>query len=474
MKLLLTTPLFHSLDAVMYDFRRSEWFERGWTLQELLAPQCVVFVNQNWELIGRKSAPNHACAIEGSSLEKVISEVTSIPQDVLCEFESHRGSIGQAAKWAWAANRRTTKAEDVAYCLLGIFDVHMPLIYGEGEYNARKRLYQEIKKKADEDKDNDFQHPVRPHPSASQSSYEGRADADILSHALAMMKIDRGNVRRSSWPADETSSTSSDVEITTEPQEVIMVATEVPIAPPLQDVQTDDIDEDERCPKCRELLFEPVTTSCKHSFCAACMSHQADDELALIWEPLESGNIQGDAAQENFGRQYSCPVCGAQALLYHNTALAQQLQIKHPRTFAQRSETAHAADDDSGFMSIAIGNWHDLVRADHHRWTFFIKPSRTDIIREVHVNLHESFAEPHKVLRRPPYKLNCRGWGYFTVGVQLILQPGYVWLSKNAEDALDGTPGAALKLQWTLDFASHGGLGSMGRCRVKMQRQNRR
>lgn len=463
----------------MHDFRRSEWFERGWTLQELLAPRCVVFVNRNWEVIGRKSAPNHYCTVSSFSLNQAISEVTSIPQDVLCGFESRRDSIGKAVKMAWAANRQTTKAEDVAYCLLGIFDVHMPLIYGEGEYNARKRLYQEIKKKADEDRDNDFQHPVPPHSSASQSNGEGRTDAEILSRTLAEMNIgqakdDSTSARRRSRQESEGSSTSSNIEIRTEPQEVIMGDTGVSIAPSSHVGQPEDVHEDERCPNCKQLLFEPVTTSCKHSFCAACMSHQTDDELALIWEPLGSGNVQGDAAQENFGRPRSCPVCGAESLLYHNTALAQQLQSKYPRTFTQRSEKACSADEDSGIISISIGNWHELVKTDHHRWTFFVKPSRTDVIGEVHIHLHESFAQPHKVLKKPPYVLHCKGWGYFTVLVQLVLKPGYVWISKNAEDGPDGTARASLKLQWTLDFGSHGGWGSMGRCRVKIQKENRR
>jgi hypothetical protein len=46
---------------------------------------------------------------------------------------------------SWAAKRQTRREEDMAYSLLGIFDIHVQLIYGEGQRKALNRLHQEIK-----------------------------------------------------------------------------------------------------------------------------------------------------------------------------------------------------------------------------------------------------------------------------------------------------------------------------------------
>ncbi|THU85931.1 HET-domain-containing protein, partial [Dendrothele bispora CBS 962.96] len=118
-------------------FRRSRWFKRGWTLQELLAPPSLVFFSQDWMDIGTKS-----------SLRNVVSEVTRIPVQVL--MNNHPETISIAKRMSWAADRKTTRAEDLAYCLMGIFDVHMPTLYGEGGPNAFMRLQQEIIRKSDD------------------------------------------------------------------------------------------------------------------------------------------------------------------------------------------------------------------------------------------------------------------------------------------------------------------------------------
>ncbi|KAL7622570.1 hypothetical protein AAE478_008077 [Parahypoxylon ruwenzoriense] len=124
-------------------FRRSRWFSRGWTLQELLGPSRVVFFSCSWTRIGERGSP---------VLAGIISAVTGIDYALLhpqskSEFQSrdrllHGVSI--AKKMSWAARRRTTRPEDAAYCLLGIFDVNMPLLYGEGGPKAFLRLQEEI------------------------------------------------------------------------------------------------------------------------------------------------------------------------------------------------------------------------------------------------------------------------------------------------------------------------------------------
>ena len=109
-------------------FRESRWFRRGWTLQELLAPKHVVFYDAEWMEIGSKSV-----------LQSLLSNICRISTRHL--FYPKEASV--AAKMSWASRRQTTRLEDVAYSLLGLFEINMPLIYGEGE-NAFFRLQREI------------------------------------------------------------------------------------------------------------------------------------------------------------------------------------------------------------------------------------------------------------------------------------------------------------------------------------------
>lgn len=116
-------------------FRRSRWFERGFTLQELLAPRSVDFFSREEQCLGDKK-----------SLEKQLHEITGIPVTALRGTALSQFSIGERLRWA--ENRMTRKREDKAYSLLGIFNVFMPLIYGEGD-NAFARLKVEIKRSSE-------------------------------------------------------------------------------------------------------------------------------------------------------------------------------------------------------------------------------------------------------------------------------------------------------------------------------------
>ncbi|KAF5004696.1 hypothetical protein FDECE_8807 [Fusarium decemcellulare] len=111
------------------------WFTRGWALQELIAPDQVSFFDQGWNLVGTKSDWDFV---------RILAEITGISVKVLVyEACFHEASVAQ--KMSWAAKRQTTKVEDLAYCLLGIFNVNMPLLYGEGT-KAFLRLQEEIAK----------------------------------------------------------------------------------------------------------------------------------------------------------------------------------------------------------------------------------------------------------------------------------------------------------------------------------------
>ncbi|KAI3540569.1 HET domain-containing protein [Colletotrichum filicis] len=119
----------------------SRWFTRGWTLQELLAPETVEFFDAAWENLGTRS-----------SLAPKIESITKIPTDFLERNEESPAirSAKIAMRMSWAARRQTTRVEDIAYSLLGIFDVNMPLLYGEGG-KAFERLQIEIMKQSSDD-----------------------------------------------------------------------------------------------------------------------------------------------------------------------------------------------------------------------------------------------------------------------------------------------------------------------------------
>ncbi|PIL29023.1 hypothetical protein GSI_09071 [Ganoderma sinense ZZ0214-1] len=116
-------------------FKASVWHTRGWTLQELIAPEAVVFLSADWEVMGSKA-----------DLATLLQEATNIPASVL-SLETEVADISIAARMSWAAKRRTTRVEDEAYCLLGIFGISMPTLYGEGQ-KAFRRLQEEIMKQS--------------------------------------------------------------------------------------------------------------------------------------------------------------------------------------------------------------------------------------------------------------------------------------------------------------------------------------
>ena len=118
------------------DFEGCRWFDRGWTLQELLAPRHMEFFDRNWCYIGNKH-----------NLADRISRRTSIDVKSLLTGSFTTASV--AKRMSWAAGRETTRPEDLAYCLLGIFDINMPMLYGEGE-KAFIRLQEEIIKEYDD------------------------------------------------------------------------------------------------------------------------------------------------------------------------------------------------------------------------------------------------------------------------------------------------------------------------------------
>ena len=132
------SDVYFTEESWFIQFKKSLWFTRGWTLQELLAPRCICFLDSRWSYIGTKE-----------TLSEEISSATTIEIRYLLESSQvHKASV--AKRMSWAADRKTSRKEDIAYCLLGIFNVNMPLIYGEGD-KAFSRLQLEIINSSDDE-----------------------------------------------------------------------------------------------------------------------------------------------------------------------------------------------------------------------------------------------------------------------------------------------------------------------------------
>jgi hypothetical protein len=130
----------HEYSTQTTQFASSRWFSRGWTLQELLAPEILHFYSDSWTLLGTRE-----------SLHRLVSVITGIDTAILLNpVHIHDPFVSVAKKMSWAAHRNTTRLEDRAYSLLGIFNVNMPLLYGEGR-KAFTRLQEEILRTSDDE-----------------------------------------------------------------------------------------------------------------------------------------------------------------------------------------------------------------------------------------------------------------------------------------------------------------------------------
>lgn len=127
-----------SLAGVRNALAGSSWFTRGWTLQELLAPANVIFYDKKWRRLGTKlDLASHIGTVTGIGIQYLCGQA---PIDDACVAE----------RMCWASRRTTTRPEDMAYCLLGIFNINMPLLYGEGR-RAFFRLQIELMAKLDDE-----------------------------------------------------------------------------------------------------------------------------------------------------------------------------------------------------------------------------------------------------------------------------------------------------------------------------------
>ena len=243
---------------------------------------------------------------------------------------------------------------------------------------------------------------------------------------------------------------------------------------------TEEIDDDDLCPICQMLLHEPVTTTCRHTLCRFCMATWAStsQEAPMTIVDVDSEPVPFDAVS---GLEARCPMCRTLTSALPDAQRDGTLRLKYPQTWTQRyRETAAEQNTESSgsiqTITVHIGNRHTLIppregelAENQHEWDFFVRPSRTDIVKEVHIHLHPTFRQNHVIKTRAPYSVSRIGWGHFTITTQVVLKAGYSWVSEDAEDSPNGAAKGSLPLEWTLDFDGFGGKGSMGRCQLKVR-----
>ena len=118
-------------------FRKSRWHTRAWTLQELIAPEILIFLSAEWHELGDRVA-----------LAALLEEITRVPSGVL-NGKSQLAQYSVFTRISWASDRKTRRVEDEAYCLMGLFGVYMPTNYGEGKQAFLRLQYEIMRRDAD-------------------------------------------------------------------------------------------------------------------------------------------------------------------------------------------------------------------------------------------------------------------------------------------------------------------------------------
>ncbi len=178
----------------------------------------------------------------------------------------------------------------------------------------------------------------------------------------------------------------------------------------------------------------------------------------------------------SYDLEANCPMCRTRTMAAPDEALAMQLEVKYPSTYAERrveeevERGSRVGDGGVEGVMILIGNKHRLERGMEeedecrHDWTFFVRTSRPELVKEVRINLHPTFRPPRLTLTNPPFEVRRLGWGYFTIEAEIELKKPYSWVIDNT-----GTKRSSLELTWTLDFE---GRGKQGRVRAKVMKSS--
>jgi hypothetical protein len=246
---------------------------------------------------------------------------------------------------------------------------------------------------------------------------------------------------------------------------------------PEQQSPPEVIDDDDLCPICHLLLYQPVTTRCNHTMCEFCLNMWAD---VSVTTQMTAVGLDEDTPEILLPNEIesSCPMCRTPSTAGPDRTREAELKQKYLHAYTKRqaeaqNDLAEGSNESVETLTLHIGNTHNPVRVEdpchnRHEWKFFVRPSRTDLIEEVQIFLHPTFRNPRLLLQFPPYEVRRLGWGYFTIFANVVLKAGYHWLSSDGEDSPDGAEKGSLPLEWMLDFE---GGGSQKRCRLKVRRE---
>ena len=323
----------------------------------------------------------------------------------------------------------------------------MPLLYGEVEANARKRLWEEISKR-DREESNDLGNVLPSTQTGIREPFSEGSETDMATDShLGSPTLSRSIVERSR--------SSSDVQ---RPDKKLASH------------------ESYQCPLCHRLLYEPVSTSCGHTTCRSCMARTA--------RSLDMKIVDLDEQPENFGPVTGmfaiCPICssGPITVALSNFRFQRDLRTTFPSPWAKRKLQEDQSMERIHAVTIFIGNRHELIDqpdsgssdpSNAHLWTFFVDSSCNEFIEEVNIQLHPTFY-PNRIKRtQPPYSVQRRGWSVFTISGEVVLKPGYKWVNHATANELPGPRSSStstLPLQWNLDF---GGKGSKARYKEKVK-----
>lgn len=240
-----------------------------------------------------------------------------------------------------------------------------------------------------------------------------------------------------------------------------------------------DDEADDDCVICYATLYRPVKTDCGHSACEGCMLHWA---LAAMDECVEHAQLPSNLTVD--GIKFRCPTCRTYTTATIDHELDFRLQARYPDEYASRAaeQGSPAKDIEDEFatrtMLVMLGNSHRKIEPSpspyteamrHHEFTFFIKSSQPELIKEVQVILHPTFKEDRlTILREMPMSITHKAWGYFTIFVGVQLSEGFEWVDE--ERAISSSRDKkkdVLPLDWLLDFR---GNGSQTNRRIKFRK----
>ncbi|KAL7745960.1 hypothetical protein RI367_008549 [Sorochytrium milnesiophthora] len=210
------------------------------------------------------------------------------------------------------------------------------------------------------------------------------------------------------------------------------------------------------CPVCQQVLYQPLTTPCNHSFCGVCMTKWYFNSPHMRFTPLEEQACPAERAQTS----KPCGLC-RRSVAWQDLRLDAALHERAEQTFPQESARRRAEIEELARFqvktaSLYIGNTHTYVfehmltrKPNVHLWTFFVHMEDAEeeqrLIDRVVVNLHPTFDPRSVTLTQPPFEVRRLGWGYFLINVQIFWKAEFAAQTSNPSE-----------YQWQLDFHGEG------------------